>query len=93
MSEQPPDDAAQQAVLKALSNPQYRWRTIDGVAKETKLDADVVRAAIERAIGSTVVVAPLPSAEGARLFSTREHLLNTASLGEKFVSAFKNRVI
>jgi len=37
MSEQPPDDAAQQAVLKALSNPQYRWRTIDGVAFKNRV--------------------------------------------------------
>lgn len=87
-----PQDAVQEMVLKALSNPKYRWRTIEGVAKETGLDPGIVRAAIAQAIGNTVVEAPVPSASGAPLFSTREHVLETATFGQRLAGAFKNRV-
>jgi hypothetical protein len=86
-------EAISAAVLQALSNSQFRWRTIAGVAKETGIDAAVVGAEIVKAVGTNVVVAPARSISGEALFATRQHVLQTASLGEKLVGAFKNRVL
>lgn len=84
--------AAVQAVLAALSNPKFQWRTVAGVAAETSLPRDTVADVIAREIGKTIVVAPVPSPEGATLFSTREHVRKTASVAQKLVGAFKNRL-
>lgn len=85
--------AAVQAVLASLANPKFQWRTIDGVAAETSLARDTVADVIAREIGKTVVVAPALSPEGATLFSTRDHVRKTASIAQKLVGAFKNRLL
>jgi hypothetical protein len=82
-----------QVVLKALSNPKFRWRTISGVATETGLSRDIVAELIATEIGKTVVVAPAPSTEGVALFSTRDHIHKTASVAQKFLGAVKNRLL
>jgi hypothetical protein len=87
------EDAISAAVLSALENPKFRWRTIGGIAKETGIDAADVGATIAKEVGNNVVLAPAPSQEGEKLFSTRNRFLETASLGEKLIGAFKNRVL
>lgn len=39
-------DGGKRAVLTALGNPKYTWRFIGGLAEETKLDKEIVRAAL-----------------------------------------------
>jgi hypothetical protein len=86
-------DAISAAVLSALENPKFRWRTIGGIAQETGIDAAEVTATIAKEVGNSIVLAPAPSKEGEKLFSTRHRFLETASLSEKLVGAFKNRVL
>ena len=38
------DSVQEQAVKTALENPNYRWRTVEGVANETGLSAETVEA-------------------------------------------------
>jgi hypothetical protein len=86
-------DAMAAAVAAALENPKFRWRTIGGIAKETGIDPADVGATLAKEVGATVLVAPVPSKDGEKLYSTRKRVLETASLGEKLVGAFKNRVL
>lgn len=78
-------------VIRALNNKNYRWRTIGGVAKEAGIPEDSVVKAISMN-QDFVVRATVLSKEGEPLFTTREHLLESATLGEKLLGALKNRV-
>jgi predicted flavoprotein YhiN len=82
-----------ETVFEALRNPKFRWRTIAGISGETQLDSATVWRVLAREIGKTVVVAPAPSTDGATLFATREHVLRTASLGQRLAGAIKNRLL
>ena len=86
-------DAIAAAVTAALENRKYRWRTIRGIATETGIDPADVGATLANEVGATVLVAPVPSKDGEKLYSTRKRVLETASLGEKLAGAFKNRVL
>ena len=80
-----------QLVIKALENPEYRWRTVQGVANETGLPTQTVEAVI-RKNHETVVKSSIPSNKGEALYTTRSHFLKRASLGEKLLGAIKNRL-
>ena len=80
------------AVLNALSNSNFKWRTIGGVAQETGLQTDVVRHAIAEA-ADKIVRSALPSADGKDLFTTRERFQSVASFSEKLLGAIKNRAV
>lgn len=79
-------------VIRALENPRYRWRTIDGVARELKIPEKNVQRAIHdlRTTGKVVKSSAL-SDKGEELFTTREHFKNSAPLGARFIAALRNR--
>jgi hypothetical protein len=85
------DSVQEQAVKTALENPNYRWRTVEGVANETGLSAETVEAVI-RKNQETVFKSSIPSNKGEALYTTRSHFLKKASLGEKLLGAIKNRL-
>jgi hypothetical protein len=68
----------EEAVLKALNNPKYKWRTIRGIAKETNLDTATVLNVFEQS-DSEIVRSSRPSKRGDELFATREHFTDQAS--------------
>ena len=80
------------AVLKALSSPDYKWRTIPGVAKSTGLEEDIVRQALSQA-ADQIVRSSVASTDGQDLFTTRERFRESATLSEKLFGAIKNRAV
>ena len=78
------------AVLNALAKPQFKWRTIAGVAKETGLANELVMQALGEAT-DRIVRSSVPSSDGQDLYTTREHFRNKASFGERLLGAIKNR--
>ena len=85
------DSLQEQAVKDALENPNYRWRTVEGVASETGIPTQTIEAVIRKNI-ETVVKSSIPSTKGEALYTTRSHFLKKASLGEKLLGAIKNRL-
>lgn len=80
------------AVLAALGNPKFKWRTIPGVAKTTGLSEEIVRQAMAKA-ADQVVRSAVPSADGQDIFTTRDRFRDTATLPEKLIGAVKNRAM
>ncbi len=83
---------AVQSVLDALTSPDFKWRTVEGVAHETGLTQEIVHQAISEA-SDKIVRSSVPSSDGRELYATREHFREFASLSEKLLGAIKNRVI
>jgi hypothetical protein len=60
------------AVLRALANEKYKWRTIEGVSKET----GIPEAEVHQIIGShpnLIIQSSIPDRQGRPLYTTREH--------------------
>ncbi len=76
-------------VLAALANPNYSWRTCEGVSAETGLDFARVRRIIEEA-PDLVIKSRLPDAQGRALYTTREHYRKTHSPVERLFDQFRS---
>jgi hypothetical protein len=79
------------AVMEALEDPRYRWRTVAGIARQTGLTPKEVLAALD-AGSDRVVRARATAPDGAPLFTTREHYQRNAGFGPRLLGALRNRV-
>ena len=80
------------AVLAALAKPEFKWRTIGGIAKETGLSRDVVLQVIN-VVADKIIKSSVPSSDGQELYTTREHFREKGSVGERLLGAIKNRAV
>jgi hypothetical protein len=80
-----------QKVLDALSDQNFKWRTVSGVAEQVGVREEDVLDVISRH-PDEVVQASVPSRDGERLFTTRQHFRETGSTFGKMIGAFKSRV-
>jgi len=85
------DPHSTRAVMEALEDPRYLWRTVDGVARQTGLTPKEVLAALE-ASADRVLRAGAVTPDGAPLYTTREHYQRHAGFGPRLLAALRNRV-
>jgi len=78
-------------VKRALENPKFKWRTVDGVVEETGLDQVIVSASIAAQTGA-VIKSSIPDKHGRDLFTTRKHYHEKSSLLERLEAAITNKV-
>jgi len=76
-------------VLAALANPNYSWRTCEGVSGETGLDPTRVLQIIEE-MPELVIRSRIPDAKGRALYATREHYKKTHSSVERLFDQFRS---
>lgn len=80
------------AVIAALENSRYLWRTADGIAHDTGMTIDEVADQLLQLQDELVRPSRL-SVDGKQLYTTREHYRHTASFWRKFASAIANRIV
>lgn len=78
-------------IKKALENPNFKWRTLEGVAKETGYGFTTVVSSLSTH-SDQVVKSTIPSTTGQELYTTRDHYLQKSTLWERFESAITNKV-
>lgn len=69
-------------VLTALANPNYSWRTCEGVSGETGLDSAQVLRIIEE-MPDLVIKSRISDAQGRPLYANRAHYKKTHSPVER----------
>jgi hypothetical protein len=80
------------AVLAALSNPQYEWRTVPGIARETNLEAnDVISILARLAEANLVAKSRATTREGLELYASREKIREKGNIVERLLGAINNR--
>lgn len=77
-------------ILEALENPNYVWRTVDGLSKETNVPRTKVQLTLRRIPRSNMVISR--SATGKKLYSTRQHYRKTQSWGGRLLSVLSDQV-
>jgi hypothetical protein len=82
-----------QRVVRALENPKYDWRTIDGISSETGIDRNQV-ALLLTFLQSTgeVVQSSVPDKRGRALFTTRNHYSSRRNVMNRILSVFSDRI-
>jgi len=73
-------------IKNSLENNRYKWRTIRGVSKETKLSSEEVEKAF-RWHSDHVIKSSIPSESGENLFTTRQHYRRFQSPFTKIISS------
>jgi hypothetical protein len=78
------------AILKALEDDRYDWRTIKGLVTDTGApERDVI--AVLNSLSDRLV--RTQDADGRSLFTTREHYEKTHGFGDKLLSALADRIV
>ena len=85
------DSSQEKAVMEALENPKYFWRTTQGLVTETGLSEQVINT-VFKSNHEIIVKCRIPSTNGDALFTTRAHFRRKASFGEKLMGALRNRL-
>lgn len=78
------------ALVHALEDPRYDWRTVRGLTRALGLsEQDVVRTLDSM----PDVVVRASTADGRTVFTTRRHYEKTHGFGDKLLSALADRVV
>jgi hypothetical protein len=85
-----PKEEEVEAVLTALRDDRWDWRTVRGVASDTGLTEAVVRRILEEN-GDVIIQSEVPSVKGDALYTTVDHWDKKATVGQKLLGAFRNR--
>lgn len=78
-------------VIAALENPNYEWRTIDGISKETGLSPERVKE-ILTATAEQIIHSSVPDEQGRPLYTTRRHYRNKTGLLKRSISVLADRI-
>jgi hypothetical protein len=78
------------AVIRALEDERYDWRTLDGLATALGTSEREVLGVLN-SIPDQIVRAA--SADGQSLFTTRSHYEKTHGFGDKILSALADKVV
>jgi hypothetical protein len=82
-----------QRVVRALENPKWDWRTIEGISEETGISPQQV-ASIIRYLPNVVdvVQSSVPDIKGRPLFTTRKHYNQRQNFANRILSVFSDRI-
>lgn len=78
-------------IAGTLANPKYKWRTIDGIVKESGLDHKTVVNSMS-AHEDLIIKSSIPSKDGKDLFTTREHYRKKRTPWQMIASSIMNKV-
>jgi hypothetical protein len=78
-------------VVRALEDPNYEWRTVEGVAEQTGIEEANVRETLEELNGE-IIRSSIPDESGRHLYTTRRHYRQTQGLGTRILSALSDKV-
>ena len=80
------------AVIVALEDARFKWRTISGIATDAHLSEREVWQALEELRRAGIVIrSAIQSEKGEDLYTTRQHYKQFASLSERLSAVLKNR--
>ena len=86
-------DEKGERVLAALENPEYDWRTVEGISTETGLDqAQVAQILSLPLLSDQIVQSSVPNKKGQALFTTRRYYYRSRSWAERLLSVFSDRI-
>jgi hypothetical protein len=84
------DKEVKELINKAITKSSYRWRTPEGIAKDSGISVPQVLETLEKTEG--FIRSRKANAQGATLYTTREKYKKTSSIGQRLLSAITNKI-
>ena len=78
-------------IRRALENPKYKWRTLEGIVKETAYPTITIVSSLS-AHADQVIKSTIPSTDGHDLYTTRDHYREKSTIWDRIESAITNKV-
>lgn len=78
------------AVIQALEDERYDWRTVRGLARTLHISEQEITSVLD---SSSDQIVRATSDDGRRLFTTRSHYQKTHGFGDKLLSALADKVV
>lgn len=88
----PRSESRDVSVIEALENPNFKWRTLGGVAGETSISIEEVREVLKRH-DRKIIQCSRNAEGGAGLYTTRKHYKRSSPFWERLVSTIVNRPV
>lgn len=79
-------------IRKALENPEYVWRTIDGLLKDTPLTSDQIHSVLGELTVNGELVTATSEVDGKMLFTTRKHYQEKENPWNKLLSSLSGSI-
>jgi len=79
-------------VVRALENPKYNWRTIEGISEETGIDVHQVAQILQFLPNKVDLVRSVDRSGRRQLFTTRNHYNRTQNVLNRILSTFSDRI-
>ena len=76
-------------IVHALEDPQWDWRTVEGISRDTGIAPDEIRVFLSRS-GRTVVRSLARDRQGRDLFTTRKRYHETHSLMDRLLDHYRS---
>ncbi len=80
-----------ESIMKALENPKYNWRTINGIVDETSLPVDMIESVLYKLENEGVIVSQL-DAEGHAIFTTWNHYKKSQGFLNRLLTTISGRI-
>lgn len=90
LKDAPKEGAVAQKINKALEDDRFKYRTINGIARETGVPEEVVLSKIKEL--ADVIISTKTTTDGRALYTTRNHYKKVASLSERIRAVIRNKV-
>jgi hypothetical protein len=81
-----------EAVLAALHDKRYNWRTLDGLAADTGLEPVAVEDILEKQLSDKVIRASVQDDKGRSLFTARDRYRESRGLLGRLLTALSDKV-
>lgn len=73
-------------VITALENPDFDWRTLQGISKEIGIAQEKIKEIISQ-LDELIVQSSIPDKDGNDLYTTRKHYNETQSFFKRSINA------
>ena len=80
------------AVLGALNDPRFKWRTLGGIASQLHISETEVMDVIAK-YQSKIIESSVPSQKGKSLYTTREHYIKKTSGFNRMLGSLVGRAL
>jgi len=78
-------------VVRALEDPNYKWRTVRGLAKQLHVSESVIQPLLAEH-AEEIIKSSIPAVSGEELYTTRRHYRQMTSVWDKLASGVTQTV-
>lgn len=86
-------EEAKKKTIEVLEDPNYNWRTIDGISDATSLRKDIIKEVLSRLESEGMVIRSLQlDSKGRAIFTTWKHYKKSQGFINRFLTTITGKI-